>query len=127
MKRYGRSEIRQDYKMARSIAVDSQWRAAAARDAEHLTLCEVDVDGQTEHEQRVADDLLDLLTESVALVSGRYLDPECRYLRHPAHTCHDRDGQPLRQHASCWLEARLQILEQGAVTRAANLVLQVRP
>lgn len=124
MSRYGRTEIRQDLAWAGARAADSQWRAHGA---EHLTLCEVDPDGQTEHEERVADDLLDLLTESVAQVGGRYLDPECRYLRHPAHVCHDRDDQPLRPHGSCWLEARLQILEQGAVTRAANLALVVRP
>lgn len=80
----------------------------------------------TEHEERVHDDLLDLLTESVAEVSGRYLDPNCRYLRHPAHVCHDRDGNPLQRFQSCWLEARLQVLQQGATVHAAEVAAGVR-
>lgn len=115
--RYGRSEMGQDAAWAGARAADSQWRA-------DLPSCELDE--VSEHDARVADDMLDVLSESVALVSGRWLDPDCRYLRHPAHLCHNREGEPLQPHQTCWLEARLQILEQSAVTRAAGLAVMVR-
>lgn len=98
--------------MARARAVDRAW--AEQQDAldaaleDELLPCE-----QTEHEQRVSDDLLEVLAESLAEVTGRYLDPECRFLRHPGHTCHGRDGEPLRQFATCWVEASAQVQEQG--------------
>lgn len=95
-----------------------------------LPPCEVDdldprlTAGRTEHEARVADDLLDVLTESVAQVAGRYIDPDCRALRHPSHVCHNRDGAPLQRFQSCWVETCLQVQEQGAVLVAAEQAVQ---
>lgn len=123
-KRYGRSEMRQDLAWATARATDAAWAEKQDRLGAAATPPCTDWE---DREADVRDDLLEVLTESVAQVAGRYLDPDCRYLRHPAHVCHDRDGQPLRQHASCWLEARLQILEQSAVIRAAEIALLVRP
>lgn len=117
MARYGNSDARRDFRSAASRSVDQAWAG--------LTPCEVDpVTEQTEHEQQVSEDLLELLTESVAQVSGRYLDPDCRAVRHPGHTCHDRDGEPLRRFGSCWVEARMQVLDQAFVIRAAEQVVE---
>lgn len=110
MRNYGRSDARRDFASARSRSVDAAWRE------EDSPPCE-----QTEMEERVSADLLELLTESVAQVSGRYLDPECRFLKHPAHhVCHDREGQPLRRFGTCAAEAAAQVQEQGAVLHAAE-------
>lgn len=36
----------------------------------------------------------------------------CRYVVRAGHACTNRDGSPLREDQTCWLEARAQIREQ---------------
>lgn len=87
-RRYGRSDIRRDFKTAASRAVDSQWRHAEAQ--KQAAACEADpadVDGY---------------------------DSACRFRDHPLHTCVTRDMDLIHPGQDCWYEARAQLAEQGA-------------
>ena len=62
--------------------------------------------------------------EEAALDGILGFDPECRWARDNfelgLHACTTRDGELVRPGQSCWMEARQQTLEQGAVLRAAE-------
>lgn len=113
-RRYGRTDITRDFRAAASRSVDAawgQWRADQG-----LPPCELDpVSEQTEHEQRVGDDLAPLLAMSLEQLDPTWpglvgYDPNCRFRNHPAHECVNRDGQPRRLGSDCYVEARLQVV-----------------
>lgn len=115
-RRYGRGDIRHDFKLARARSVDAAWREA---ESEGVTPCELDM-APTEHEQRVTEDLAPLLQASLEQIEkettgrnaahalGGWLDPSCRFATHPSHRCHRNDGQPLGETGDCFAEARIQ-------------------
>lgn len=53
-----------------------------------------------------------------AVVKG--FDPECRYRRVLEHLCVTNKGDPVPVGGTCFVEARHQIEEQGAVLHAAE-------